>query len=365
MELNIPLEKIDPKIFGELDNDQKFFIENDALDLVLMENASELVRQVMMDSDVIEKTLDKISRKSLGCTALPSQTFPYWYPDDGTQRYNNNNINQKDRVAFDEIVYEFKRVHLNILKNIPKIKRRKTTNDVYSPKCIILIVAIDLDSSGVGHYGALYYNKETDSVRVFDSMQIGFGSAYTPCFKYIAKRIFDTDNITVPECITSEMSLQITGGFSDNYPFISPELTFRWNMLSENQRRLYSSMATESQNHYCYIWSIWYLHHLLVGKDPFESIKNIHKYNLDPLIVIKRYIWGLFTTPELKLIDKIPKKYIPFFERHWGNIWTDSPTRKQTLLTPFRAYRVSMPLCRDVNECLERSLDVDVKLCVL
>src|SRR5271167_4487725 len=76
--MDVPLECQYPKEFGGLDEEQELLIEIGALDLVLIENAAELLRQVMMDGDNIEAVLRELSRSNRGCATLTSQTFPLW-----------------------------------------------------------------------------------------------------------------------------------------------------------------------------------------------------------------------------------------------------------------------------------------------
>ena len=75
--LNVPLECQFSKDFGDLDEEQELLVATGALDLVLMENAAELVRRVMMDGDNIEAVLRVLSRANRGCSVLPHRnTFP-------------------------------------------------------------------------------------------------------------------------------------------------------------------------------------------------------------------------------------------------------------------------------------------------
>lgn len=94
--LNRPLSLIDPKEFGELGEDEKELICNyKALDLVLIENASEKFRQIMHAKGVLEATLEAIIDQSTrrDVNYLRSETFPFYmplamsrrhYPEDGS-----------------------------------------------------------------------------------------------------------------------------------------------------------------------------------------------------------------------------------------------------------------------------------------
>jgi hypothetical protein len=52
-------------------------------------------------------------------------------------------------------------------------------------------------------------------------------------------------------------------------------------------------------------------------------------------VVIKKYIWGLFTFPGLNLINEIPSSHREFFIKNWPCIWTNDPDRSFVILSEF------------------------------
>lgn len=172
-------------------------------------------------------------------------------------------------------------------------------------------------------------------------------------FTKLARDIFGINDIVFDSRFDERTSLQLTGGFSSNPPLMlllndSPVLT-------EEEKESIMLQSTESQNHFCYMWSIWSLHLRMIGQDPYNIAQFIYGYRIDPLTVIKRYIWSLFNYKDLKLIDQIQIKYRAFFEYHWPAIWSNDPLRFLVKNTVFRRYTVPLDTCQDLNECINLS----------
>ena len=199
------------------------------------------------------------------------------------------------------------------------------------------------------------------SIQEVDSMQAAEysdGSQYSPFFRQLAVHIFDVDvsSVKIPECFTDELSLQITGGFGETNPVILIK-----NLVPKNLQRKLRIQSTESQNHFCYMWSLWYLHHKMMGIDPMKSAKEILEFKMDPLVVIKRYIWFIFhqDLDGKKLIDEIPRNYRRFFDHHFRSIWTNDPMRTFQVNYDFNRYDVPIkdkPAPNTINDCLAASV---------
>jgi hypothetical protein len=76
--MSLPLEIIDPKYYGDFDDEQKRLIcDVNAYDLVLIENASELFREMAQDENNLELMLRAITKGS-SIDYLDSETFPFY-----------------------------------------------------------------------------------------------------------------------------------------------------------------------------------------------------------------------------------------------------------------------------------------------
>lgn len=328
--IDLPLECQDPVLFGAFDDDQRYFIDNDALDLVLIENAAELMRMVMMEGRNIEKILDLLSETyQKGCGVLSSESFPIY---DGMEK-----------------IYE----------ETAAIMRKEYQDKKTKFKCIYAVFGLLLDKDS-GHYGSFYVTHAKNKVRVeiFDSMQCDSkGSFYTKDFVKLAKDIFDADQVVYDKRFTVYNSLQLTGGFAKNKPAMldlsNPDMK-RVKLSAEDKKKI-KLECTESQNHFCFMWSIWSLHLKMAGLEPFDIAAALLQKRIDPLIVIKRYIWSLFTHKNLRLIDEIDKKYTEFFTHHWKFIWSNDFLREFRPNTTFNRYLIPMPECEDLRDCILNS----------
>lgn len=320
-------------------------IINNAADLVMIENASEIMRTVMMDKDSIELILKTIAAQ-YSVSYMPSESFFNEFVDD-TCVINGEKLRKKAK--------EYKKE----LDSRPK------------NKVCIGIIAIDLGKIG-GHYAAIIYNPKFHEVVLFDSMQTDVcGSPHTWQFECIINLIFDdsakkikiTRTTKFLKDFTKELSLQKTGGFinEDNLPY---SLTLDDNVSSED-KAIIMSQSTENQNHFCYMWAIWFIQHYLKGKDVVDSAKDLFKRNIDPLVAIKVYIWQIFNMKliaedggEINLRGLIPKKLQDYFDKHFLSIWTNDPKRSFSISTNFRRYDIPRPKApANIESCLISSLN--------
>lgn len=358
--INIPLECQDPKSFDHLDSGQKRSIKTGALDLVLLENAAEIVKRVMFleAADHIEKIL-KVIAKSKGCISIPSQSFPLWmdpkltyYTEKGSPDINKN----KNMIPYhleeldigDTNEKEYMRLMNQTKKEVNNLKRGRKDG------CLFSTFALNLGEDS-GHYAGFYYDIKTKKVEIFDSMQTAeIGSDYTPFFRQLGAHVFGVkiSETKADTRFTPRLSLQYTGGFLE-HPSVMVE--------EEGDIKKYSHLneqSTESQNHFCYMWAIWFIHHKIMGCDVYKSAIDIREKHIDPLVVIKRYIWALFhiDLDGLILADQIPPEHRKFFDRNFLRVWTNDPERKFVINENFKLYRIPTPMAKTVGECLSESL---------
>jgi hypothetical protein len=164
--------------------------------------------------------------------------------------------------------------------------------------------------------------KEAPSYRKKYGKRISSAGGYTVYFIQLLEDIFPGTKPATGECIKNEVSPQYTGGFPENPPYTleaeeKRRKREREDLLQENVINDLKVQSTESQNHFCYMWAIFWVHLKVVGPS-LSTILPIFK-NYDPLIFIKRYIWSL--THILKLDNKI--NHIELFNRHFMSIWSN------------------------------------------
>jgi hypothetical protein len=346
----IPQANILDYPIDELDQGEEELIGHGAYDLILLENASEIFRSAMMELDnrYIERILEDVvttADRSKKCIAISSETFDYYMP---TKLTKDPTISTKElKEKFEAKVDTYRAMVKAILGKKPDT-------------CIVSVVALDLAESG-GHYAALYY--ENPRVLIFDSMQGDttnvIGSSYTPFFKYLAHQIFGESTLVVkPDCIGEKMSLQLTGGFLEGDPYI---LSLYKKTDNATKLRL-AAESTESQNHFCYMWAIYSIHLRLSGRTPEQLAKYAYDKMIDPLVIIKKYIWGLVRLEKLK---KGMGSDAAFYERHFPFVWSNAVGKnmddKERLSLDFKRYRIDMSSvdkAKNLDELLNATLEI-------
>jgi hypothetical protein len=327
---------------------------HNAYDHILIEDASEIFRQVLLTENVIETILQNIIDQSgnNNVNYIHSETFPFYISPEIRSNYteeSNYNSSKPMKTKYDKLLNIYQKKIYDKIKKNPRMS-------------IITILGVDLGYSG-GHFASFYYNN--GEVYIFDSMQRIEGSYseniksagyYTPYFEQLAKDIFVGANVMVPNCISSELTVQYTGGFPQNLPY-----KVIISKLPKKNKELISLQSTENQNHFCYLWSIWWLHLKITGYN-FEQILNNSK-NLDPLIIIKRYGWCL--VKNLRLFDYVEesnKLYENFYDRHFLSIWSNVPLNDKLSIN-FGRYKIPTPKCANMNQAVAESIKhVDVML---
>ena len=377
-----PLEIIDPKNFDKLDDVQKKLIcEYDALDLILLENSNEILRVFMQglndyENNNLENLLKEISKENENSIFLRSDTVDI-YESSKRDRNTGKKIWQvsKDKENKDTL-----KSYLS--DAMERIKNSNVNNNT------IIYTVVGLNLTLGGHYGAIVCDLKERKVYVFDSMSGDFGedkmkSSTEGCFTYIAQYLFDNNDLLklLKEKSNSEENisfnyqpvyisyiLQPTGGFTE---ILSPDLEF---MEDEYEQMEINIQHTESQNHFCYIWSCLFCHIYLRGKiGLFNKFLEDCKGNSDkmmienedriiPLVIIKKYILGFVNLLEKNLpkTDKLfYKKYKKFFYKHFPRIWSNHEDI-QTL--NFKLYKINYDNSDNIFTCLNNVLDVSNSL---
>jgi len=341
MKLDVPLELQDSD-FGNLDKMQKDLIcKYNALDLVLLENANELFRMYMQEgknNKNIEKILELIGKNNKNNIFLPSNAFEIMQNKKGNWLFKNTLDNKTE---FENYVLE--------CNNKVKSVNKKTK--------IYTIMGLDLGEGG--HYCGMVCDIEKESIYVFDSMTGYYNDEYTlsgihKLFMMMAKKLFIGEGVYTGlkalkkyKLKMNEVSpryiLQPTGGFEE---FTAPILE---SIKNKNLLKIINIQHTESQNHFCYIWSIWFIHIYLIGKlDLFnEYVAKIESENMIPLVVIKKYIMGI-----VELLDG-KMKYKKFYKNRFPEIWSN---HENPLKNEYNLYEIKQKKSKTIEECLENSV---------
>jgi hypothetical protein len=281
----IPLEIQDEKEFKELDDEQKEFIEEKLIDLVLVENAAELFRREVEESgEKIDYILSTVNNGR--ALILTREVFT---------------LDLNEKIPEKEIKDFIKKSNL---KELLKTKKN-----------IIGIIGLELIEEGkddVGGHHIAFLRKPSGEIMVYDSMY-----PYSPYGHIVEKQvlnvIFDTKNetgiydengnasfkLTKP----SILSFQETGGFSDHH--IPPR---RFNM---KKSKYISIRCSEAQNHFCYMWCILFLHMAVVTGNIMEPYDQLQLLDKDPLAIIKVYMWNICKKLNISI------KYREFFDANF------------------------------------------------
>lgn len=341
---NVPLE-LQESDFGDLDDMQnKLICKLNALDLVLLENANELFRVLMQEGDNnnnIEKVLKLISKERKHSIFLPSRTFDI-------------KMNSKDNWVFDQKSTN-KRMLYDYICECNKITDGKIKED----SIIFTIIGLDLGEGG--HYGGIVCDIKLKTIYVFDSMGGDFNgesqtAATQKIFKGIAKKMFIGDNSYSCiegvndmefeiENVHTDYVLQPTGGFEE---YIAPILNELDTPKNKELLRDINLQHTESQNHFCYIWSIWFCNIYLRGKiDLYNTIINDFKNkNIIPLVVIKKYILNI-----MQFLEDVQHKR--FFYKRFAQIWSN---HENPLQNDFKLYEINWKKPTNIQDCLTNSI---------
>lgn len=304
----------------QYDAEETDLISYGASPLISIEHISEIFKGVMFDEDNMETILRTICEENGrdDITILPSYTFPL--TKNGLKPYS---------------ILKFKKVFEHFRKNI---------NTKY------MVALIGYDQEEVGHYNAFIWDLKEKNVIIFDSL---FPSKeYLPYAKTIVRNLTPEFKLVIPS-FTERLSLQYTGGNSENYPlYLSSHIAY---MTEESIRRI-SLQSPESQNHFCYMWCIWFVHSYILGYDIVNLASYVWKKNLDPLTVIKSY--GYNTLRYLSVLKKdkeifpniIRDNFLYYWDRVSKETFDDNP--------PFRIYEIVVPdSVNNINNCFDISIN--------
>ena len=335
----LPLEILDPKKYNTFDIEQIELINNyNAYDLVLIENATELFREVMHDKPGNLEKMLQIIVNDIGseCVYVDSETFPYYVTPQTIREYNlDPDESRATKQEYNAAIRRYKKMHLTAaFKKNP---------------CIITIFAADLVWSG-GHYAAYIWHGDDQKLIIFDSMATSHGtSAYYPYFQQLGRDVFGTPKEMGVPRIQNLISLQYTGGFSRNIPSEIPQSVLN-NQAQDPQLRRFvkavTAQSTESQNHFCYMWSIWFIHALLTGYKLEALTATINDNDVNPLFVIKRYSWAMLKLANLESQLSYPDLYNKYFPMVWYN----------TSPASFAPYKMKMYECDSPKQCFVNSM---------
>jgi len=345
MNIHVPLELVSDK-YGDLDDMQKELIKtHGALDLVLLENANEIFRQYIMEGkeNRLEQILKKIGIERENSLYLNSETV---------------NISENDGWCVDASEENRTTIQTYIQNAVQKIK----TSNITKQSIIYTIFGLNLGEGG--HYGAFVIDLQQQKIIIFDSMSgiydedgNGLISGTQSCFLELATTIFQSeeflDALHDKLCKYYEFSinavypkhnLQPTGGFEE---FISPDIIH----LEDGEDKTHINIQhTDSQNHFCYMWSILFVHVYLRGKMTMfnDFIAKIKKSELPSLLFIKKYILGILDNLN---INDLQQKL--FFYHHFPRIWSNHQKKASS---KFDVYELDFEPTSSIKQCLTKTL---------
>lgn len=312
-------DNILPKNY-EYDAEETDLISYGAKPLIFIEHVAEIFKGIMFDNDNMETILRAICRENGrdDITILPSHTL----------RLFKNGVKPRAILT---------------LKNAFDYYR-KNINTKY------IATLVGFDQEEVGHYNALIWDLKKKTVIIFDSL--------FPSKEYLVhiKRILRSTSPEFKPIIPSfpeKLSLQYTGGNSENYPFY---LTAHIAHISEEAIRRISLQSPESQNHFCYMWCIWFIHSYILEFDIVNLSSYLWKNRLDPLTVIKTYSYTILRhlsqlMNDQNLFPKIIKEnFLQYWDRLHREVFDDNP--------PFGLHEIiANDNINHINECFNNSIN--------
>lgn len=373
--MTTPLEILYPDKFEDFDDMQrKLICKYSALDLLLLENANELFRRFMLEGeeDNIEKLLEKFKEENSNSLFLRSDTVEIKQVEpEGQGSY----WMIKETKTNDKTMKKY------ITDTVKKIKE----SDINSESVIYTIFGLNLVAGG--HYGSIVCDLKLMKVFVFDSMSGDYAngsiiSGTHDIFTQVAKTIFD--NKRVKDAIISKLQsslkldtliktifknkidklknhqfkyrqvqisyiLQPTGGFED---FIAPDLE----SIEDKELQMEINIQhSESQNHFCYIWSCLFCNIYLRGKMQLlnKFLLILSSLKIIPLTVIKTYILGFVPLLENETTSI---EYKEFFYKHFPRIWSN---HENIATMDYKLYELKYEKSENIKSVLDNVLNID------
>lgn len=278
--------------FESLDDEDQQIVCRGGLPFILIEDASEIFRETVQTGTNLEKMLDFVFSEFPDVGFVPSITFNF-------------------------------ATHKTNISNVKWLIEQMITSGEY--QYIVGIHSLDLESNGAegGHYAMFLADLNYQIVYYFDSMQTSqTQSVFSDKFQSVALRLFPRFKPKLINCqLEKWYSFQATGGFlvEQEYDETDEEFEIR-------------QMSTERQNHFCYIWSIFFLHHIVSNiktQTPYDTIsqlmKKFYKENYNPIFIIKRYAYLLFLCVGLE--QQLSEYNSLFFITHFPNVWMYFPRK--------------------------------------
>jgi len=318
----------------EFDGCQKMLVEWGAYDLVLIENATQIAKELYILPN-LEIIMNAIGEEFKGITYLDSQTFQL-----------------RDGKLVQSIIKDY------IKDNARELRGRNT---------IVTTLALDLEEAG-GHYAAFILSPNK-TLYVYDSMASSAEdpSEYLVTFRKLGEQIFKPKKVLLNSCININTYLQYTGGFPEHIdPPRLQKLRALYNISSRPRRRRISSdqdelcnehmfklrqQIPESQDHFCPMWSIW----LIFAKiNNIDINKVVQENKLIPLVIIKRFVWCIINYLQLNDDNKLYREYFPV-------VWlqTDYEIDQRSLSLDFKPYKIIMPdvPITSIEDCFNFSIE--------
>lgn len=340
-----PLEITFPKIFGNFDKQQQI-LDWIAPAVNVLENAADFVRCMKEQPNFLENIIHKIidDNKS-DFIFLGSETFPFLIKAET----HHINYGYDYQVGIFEEQYKFASDKLRDSYDLAVAsakQRLRKGKDRY-----ILHIGGDFGRES-GHYAVAIMDGK-DFI-IYDSMQAGLGGQFTPFFSQVAYDIFGKRPLPIPH----KACTQPTGGFI---------------MDADNE---YELQDIDSQNHYCFMWAIWYFHIVITKGLPgvtkvFEDMGGTRI----SLVYIKKYIWSIlmYMYPSdaklkkfistsisedrgIKLNEATADFLMHFFLMNFRYIWFDCIKGKFHLFSIIGCDISKFRNFKNINECLTYSL---------
>lgn len=335
MDLSLPLgcQKMGPR----LDKEQKTIIKYKAGDLVLIEDATDIIKDVIVNGDDhLEWIMEEIA-KYYNVAYLRSETF------------SMVDVDEERCFLAGKLLKETERYKRDIQKDLKK-------NNI-----IITIIGLDLGKEAGGHYASVIYNKEKNTIHLFDSISCSKEeSPHIWQFECVLKLVFGKEVKFIKPQISHKACLQYSGGFANNYCY-----SIGWDRMPDLKiPKIYlpiQNQCTEAQNHFCYMWTLWYIQSYLSGLNVSKIADDILSYKVDPLVVIKTYVWQIINLPigpqKKKLRDLIDPELLKFFDTHFSSIWTNDPNRTFNVSLDFKRYKINYPKpAKNIQECFDSTI---------
>jgi hypothetical protein len=192
---------------------------------------------------------------------------------------------------------------------------------------------------------------------IYDEDGNGLISGTQSCFLELASTIFQSEEFLEAlrdklckyyefsiNAVYPKHNLQPTGGFEE---FTSPDIIH----LEDGEDKTHINIQhTDSQNHFCYMWSILFVHVYLRGKMTMfnDFIAKIKKSELPSLLFIKKYILGVLDN--LNIVDLQHKL---FFYHHFPRIWSN---HQDNASSKFDVYELDFEPTSSIKQCLTKTL---------